>query len=69
MAKYRVEAEVSIDNGPWETYRSTRDTTDREPPTPRQAGGLAKDHVALVETGHDLSRVKVRNVRVTNLEQ
>lgn len=69
MAKYRIEAQVSIDDGPWEAYRSTREATDPSPPTPRQAAWLAKDHVALVQTGHDLSRVKIRNVRLTDLEQ
>lgn len=69
MAKYRLEAEYAVDDGPWEPYHSTRETTERKPPTNHQATGKVKDHVALVQTGHDLTRVKARNVRVTNLEQ
>ncbi len=35
---------------------------------PRQASWLAKDHVALVQTGHELNRVKVQSVKLTTLK-
>lgn len=69
MAKYRIDAEVSVDDGPWEPDWSSIENSARDLPTARQAAWQIKDSIALVQTGHDLSRVKVRNVRVTNLEQ
>lgn len=69
MAKYRIEAEVSVDNGPWEPYWVNREDPNPDLPTPRQAAWQVKDSVALTRTGKDLSRVKARNVQVTNLEE
>jgi len=69
MAKYRIDAEVSVDGGPWEPYWANCESSSRDLPTPRKAAWQVKDHVALVETGKDLSRVKVRNARVTDLDQ
>lgn len=69
MVRYRIEAEYAVDDGPWEPYSSTRETTERGLPTGRQAAWKVKDHVALTQTGNDTSRIKVRNARVTDLNQ
>lgn len=69
MAKYRVEAEVSVDDGPWEPYWANCENTNPDLPTPRQAAWQVKDNVALTRTGKDLGRVKARNVQVTNLNE
>lgn len=69
MAKYRIDAEVSVDGGRWEPYRANCESSSRDLPTTRQAAWEVKDHVALVQTGKDMSRVKVRNVQLTDLDQ
>lgn len=68
MAKYRIDAEVSVDDGPWEPYWVKVESTDRDLPTTRQAAWKVKDGVALDRTHKDLSRVKVRDARVTDLD-
>lgn len=67
MAKYRIDAEISIDDGPWEPYWVKTDTTDQRAPTNRQAAWRVKDSVALTRTSKDLTRVQARNIRVTDL--
>lgn len=68
MVKYRIDAEISVDDGPWEPYWMKTESTERDLPTTRKAAWKVKDGVALTRTGKDLSRVKVRNARVTDLD-
>ncbi len=68
MPDYRIDAEVSVDDGPWEPYSSKHETAERDAPSPRKAALGVKFSVALSRTGKDTSRVRVRKARVIDLE-
>jgi hypothetical protein len=64
MVKYRVDAEVRIEDGPWEVYRSERESTSGQIPSVEDVSrgireAIARDH------GTSLDAVGLRAVRLT----